>query len=212
MNTEVGPTERRTQAQRSHEATISLAQAAVEIIAEKGMRGLTLSTVSERAGVSRGLPIYHFGSKAGLINHVLDSAMALRRKLIATGGLKGIDALGEMLDTLPGRVLSDPVRAKGQFILLAEGGLSPEPEIRQRIADYNRTTRDFYTAIFAEELKGKKQSAALDPELLAANYLGGIRGIISQWVLDPENFDLKGAMHTMKHMLYCTLRPGRDGK
>lgn len=57
----------RTQAQRRAESEERLLNAAIEILARKGLVGMTLSEVGERAGASRGLPAHYFGNKAGLV-------------------------------------------------------------------------------------------------------------------------------------------------
>jgi AcrR family transcriptional regulator len=44
-----------------------MVRAAIELIAERGLDGLTLQEVGERAGFSRALPAKHFQNKAGLV-------------------------------------------------------------------------------------------------------------------------------------------------
>jgi AcrR family transcriptional regulator len=58
---------RRTQAQRSAEARERLLQAAAALIAEGGLGALTVAEVGRRAGYSRGIAHYHFGSKDALV-------------------------------------------------------------------------------------------------------------------------------------------------
>lgn len=58
---------RRTQAERSATSTQSLLDATIGLIAERGVDGFSIADVAERAGVSRGLPVHHFGTRDALL-------------------------------------------------------------------------------------------------------------------------------------------------
>jgi AcrR family transcriptional regulator len=59
--------ERRTQAERRAASEVALLAAAAELIAERGFERTSLRSIGERAGVSRAMPAYHFGSKGALV-------------------------------------------------------------------------------------------------------------------------------------------------
>jgi TetR/AcrR family transcriptional regulator len=59
-----------------------LLDAATDLFAEFGFDRTSLAAVGERAGVSRGLPGYFFGSKESLYNAVMDRATARVREAI----------------------------------------------------------------------------------------------------------------------------------
>lgn len=50
----------------------ALLEAAVTVAAERGLRGLTLRAVAERAGVDNSLIVRHFGGRDGLLQAALD--------------------------------------------------------------------------------------------------------------------------------------------
>ena len=52
----------------------ALLDAAVRVVAEKGLRGLTYRAVAAEAGVTQGLVIHHFGSRQALIHEALRTA------------------------------------------------------------------------------------------------------------------------------------------
>ena len=52
---------------------VSILNAARKLLAEQGFEGLTIEAVANEANVSRGLIPYHFGSRAGLIEILVDS-------------------------------------------------------------------------------------------------------------------------------------------
>lgn len=199
---------RRTQAQRSSETIAAFTEAALEIIAEKGMKGLTLGAVGARAGVSSTLMFYHFGSKSGLIRHLLDTALETLLRAIGSPDLQDLNGLFDWLDEMPRRVQANSVRVRGHQVMLAEGASSGDPDIRDRIEKFNHVVRGVYADCFANELKKRGGKASLDPQRLAAVYLGALRGIMSQWILEGETFDLKGAAQELKELLKSRFESG----
>jgi AcrR family transcriptional regulator len=57
-----------SQIERRAEAERKLLEAAMELVAERGVRAVTLAAVGERAGYSRGLVTHHFGNRQGLLD------------------------------------------------------------------------------------------------------------------------------------------------
>src|SRR5512140_2225427 len=77
----------------------ALLEAALEVIAEAGVEGLTLREVARRAGVSHAAPKHHFADKAELVRSlVVDSfgqfAAALRRAGRGDTGAERLSSLG----------------------------------------------------------------------------------------------------------------------
>src|SRR5437899_3609599 len=64
------PARRRTQSERRSESEEALLAAAAELIAERGIDRASLARIGDRAGTSRMLPTYHFGSKDALVARV----------------------------------------------------------------------------------------------------------------------------------------------
>ena len=63
--------ERRTQAERRAASEAALLSAAAELIAERGIERTSLRSIGDRAGASRAMPGYHFGSKEALIERLV---------------------------------------------------------------------------------------------------------------------------------------------
>jgi AcrR family transcriptional regulator len=55
----------------------AILEAAIEVVAESGLRGLTYRAVSARAGVNNSLVAHHFGSRDGLVEAALEYATEL---------------------------------------------------------------------------------------------------------------------------------------
>ena len=57
---------------RGQESRSHILQSAISSIAEQGLGNLTLDRVAGRAGMSRGLVVFHFKSKSKLVEEVLN--------------------------------------------------------------------------------------------------------------------------------------------
>ncbi|HQF53865.1 MAG TPA: TetR/AcrR family transcriptional regulator [Fibrobacteria bacterium] len=71
----------------------ALVEAAVQILSEKGVSGLSLREVARRAGVSHAAPYHHFTDKEALITAVCDHGYGLLQKEMQKGHELGQVAL-----------------------------------------------------------------------------------------------------------------------
>jgi AcrR family transcriptional regulator len=69
---------RRTQEERSASTRAALLDAAIECLVEHGYEGTTTGRVCERAGLSRGAHLHHFGTRPALVAAALEE-LAVRR-------------------------------------------------------------------------------------------------------------------------------------
>ncbi|GAB4583359.1 TetR/AcrR family transcriptional regulator [Nocardia sp. NPDC127526] len=94
---------RRTQEQRSSETRARLLDATIECLVEYGYAGTTTPRVAERAGVTRGAQVHHFGAKEDLVVAAI-SHLAQRRTEAAMQELSrikvGADPVTTVLDSL----------------------------------------------------------------------------------------------------------------
>ncbi|AYF75085.1 TetR/AcrR family transcriptional regulator [Nocardia yunnanensis] len=89
---------RRTQEQRSSETRTRLLDATIECLVEFGYAGTTTPRVAERAGVTRGAQVHHFGSKTDLVVAAV-SHLAQRRTEAAMQEINRMRAGGDPLGT-----------------------------------------------------------------------------------------------------------------
>ncbi|WP_062982899.1 TetR/AcrR family transcriptional regulator [Nocardia anaemiae] len=180
---EASKQQRRTQEQRSSEMRTRLLDATIDCLVEYGYAGTTTPRVAERAGVTRGAQVHHFGSKTDLVVAAISHLAQLRaetamREMSRVQG--GDDPVGAALDFLwelhqgplfiataelwvAGR--TDPVLASAMekvepfvnnAVLMAVARFVPD-EMRRKEA------RDFvYTAMDA--LRGILVSDFIDPD------------------------------------------------
>ncbi|MEV0293372.1 helix-turn-helix domain-containing protein [Nocardia sp. NPDC050710] len=101
--TDVTKPRRRTQEQRSSEMRTRLLDATIDCLVEYGYAGTTTPRVAERAGVTRGAQVHHFGSKTDLVVAAI-SHLAQRRAETAMREMDrvvvGDDPVGAALEFL----------------------------------------------------------------------------------------------------------------
>ncbi|MBF6361343.1 TetR/AcrR family transcriptional regulator [Nocardia farcinica] len=101
--TTTGRRPRRTQEQRSTEMRTRLLDATIECLVEYGYAGTTTPRIAERAGVTRGAQVHHFGSKNDLVIAAINHLAQRRVQAV----------LREMADLAPG---ADPVASALDFL------------------------------------------------------------------------------------------------
>jgi len=99
------------------------AEAALQLIAEAGLRALTVSALASRLGVTKGSFYWHFNGRAEL----LSAALARWEQRATTETMKGLDAIPDyrrrlalMLDAA-----AQPPRARSLYAALAEAAEDP---------------------------------------------------------------------------------------
>lgn len=183
---------RRTQKERRVEADARMVDAATDIIAEKGIGGLVLSDVAARAGFSGTLPLHYYKTKEALILHVAERIRAdydaiLFEELRKVGGL---DAIIRFIDIYFGFAQLAPSKRRAFFMITAEAAVYPA--LRTRIAALTREGAAGLAALIREGQRAGDIEPLVDADTFAMLILGGVRGVISLWAVDPS-LDLERA-------------------
>lgn len=102
----------------------ALMAAVVDVVAEKGLRGVTYRSVAGRAGVNHTLITHHFGSIEGLLAATLE--WAVQRSIDETGLARVADFDEQFADALLDSVSAEPELQLFQFEMLLEARRKPE--------------------------------------------------------------------------------------
>ena len=206
MSTDPQSAQTLTQAERTAISDKAMLEAAIELILERGTDKTTLAAIGEKAGYSRGLATYRFGSKAGLFDEVCKSIS--RRWLDylkdGVGDKIGIDAMCAALDAFF-RFVSDAPRDARVLQILYCGAASPKSEYRQTsINIHQRQQDDVADWIRAGQAEGTIRND-VNPRSIAAQYIAYISGMTYLWVINPNSLDFGKANEDMKAHLRLSL-------
>ncbi|GAB1258843.1 TetR/AcrR family transcriptional regulator [Aurantivibrio plasticivorans] len=181
---------RRTQSERRETAERQIVLAAIEIIAEKGLSGLTLAAAGENAGYSRGIASHHFGKKdellIAIVRHITE------RFSVQVGEIQTVEpGLPMLLETIRqyfDRVTKDSRGIRALHMVLSEG--INNPSLAAPIAHANEKS----IKGIAYHIHIGQDAGDLRPDLIprqqAIIILAGLRGVMAQWIIDPSDISL----------------------
>jgi AcrR family transcriptional regulator len=147
--------QRRTQAERRAAAEAALLQAAAELIVERGIEGASLRSISERAGISRAMPGYHFGSKDALIARIADrghertmeaTAEAVERAGRDRERMSTLDALRLMIETYLD-VIRSADAPEERAVIVMWGATFPTASTLPAMIESDRQTHAYIAAL-----------------------------------------------------------------
>lgn len=202
------PIQSRTQAERTALSDKAMLDAAIELILERGTDKTTLQAIGEKAGYSRGLATYRFGSKAGLFDELCKSISRRWLDYLAedVGDKIGIDAMCAALDSFFQFVSDSPQDARVLQILYCGAG-SPQSEYRQTSVDiHQRQQDDVAEWVRAGQREGSVRQDA-DPKSVAAQYIAYVSGMTYLWLINPQSMDFRRANDDMRANIRSTLLP-----
>src|SRR5690606_4010553 len=174
----------RTQAQRRAEAEQRILQAAVEIIAERGVDQLTLAEAGEAAGYSGALPAHYFGSREDLIRAVADHLVQGYRRRMDEGPPGGLTASG--LEALIARIayyIDDNRRSVSRLRAFHEvlNAALNRPALAPAIAQLDQESAAGFVHHIRAAIRRGEISPDVDPEAQGVLILATLRGVMRQW-------------------------------
>ncbi len=186
---------RRTKA-KAEETRVALLDAAERVFSDKGVTSTSLNEVAAAAGVTRGALYHHFANKLSLLDALMERVMMpleeMRRldEEQPRGGC--LDAIRERSLTVLHLAVSDP-HAQAVFSILfhkceyVEGVLP----IQRRHLECRSSCAEEVTAAFAAAIAAGELPASLCPRQATVGLFCYIDGLVFNWLLDPDFFDLK---------------------
>jgi AcrR family transcriptional regulator len=188
--------------------------AAAEVVAERGVQGASLATIGGRAGVSRGLPTHHFGSKDALVAQLAERAQtgiglaifeAQRRHAEASGDLPvlteilvGVDAYLELFE--------DPGPDE-RALLVMWGSTFPSDASVEGMADAERRS---YEGLSQRISSGQDEGSVrkdVDPMATAVLLHGLMRGVAALYLSHGGLADIRSVRQTCHEFILSALAP-----
>ena len=192
----------RTQAERSALSDRCMIDAAIELVVERGVEGATLKEIGERAGYSRGLATYRFGSKAGLFRAVIKdvSQRWLAELTAAVEGKVGIDAICGAVDTYH-RFATESQQPIYALYILFYQSIGPGSEFKDKVADVLDRQRADVREWIQGGIAAGQISAHADAERHAEQFVATIAGLTYQWLVSPDSIDFARAHDELKESM-----------
>lgn len=193
-------------AARTREAKRALLQSALKIVGVGGLAGLTLAEVGVRAGYSRGLVQYHYGSKEALIGAMMNWAVRGGRNMLDAHVSKGLASVLNGIDEFNAVRKQQPEVFRGYWALTAEMSYSTNPVIREQIRSYQRNLRKTFADVFVQEGLSRQRA-----DVVAMIVLGGMRGLVQQWIAEEDSFDIDAGFQALREAVENLVTRRKDG-
>jgi AcrR family transcriptional regulator len=200
---------RLSQAERVALSDQRLLEAAIKLIAKNGYEKTSLADIGKEAGYSRGLVNHRFGTKLGLLTELVSNRAAsfgLVKLYPAMGDKVGVDALHIAVDVYLKGVM-DPFPGVRAFFVLMFESIGPVPEIQPEFIASGRRFRKEIEDRIRRGIEAGVVNNLVDPAAQAILFLGLLRGITIQALIDPEAVDIPRVANELKATLTRMLRP-----
>lgn len=175
---------RRGNRARGSETRQDILNAAIDLIAKRGSRGVSLDAIAEAAGVSKAGLLHHFANKDALLNAALDVRDELDIHVgpdYTSVGLEVFDDIETMV-----REWVDRPATLGLFTELLTENLNPGDALHDRlVARAASVHRNIANALEAGKARGDVRADA-DVDVLAHSVIAFVNGLETYWQLDTR--------------------------
>jgi AcrR family transcriptional regulator len=198
-----------TQPERSALSDARMVDAAVALICERGAGATTLKDVGLRAGYSRGLASYRFGTKAGLWSFLIKTIgeewlAELRRAVAGTSGLETIHAA---VDAHSRFLLDSSSRIRAFYILWFES-VGPDPALREAITGAHQRRQRDVEGWITGGIEALNVDPGVDVSAVAEQFCAAIIGIVYTWLVSPPAHAQVRHLHDgLKRQMTTVLHP-----
>jgi AcrR family transcriptional regulator len=189
-------------------------EAAAELVAERGVQGASLASIGGRAGVSRGLPTHHFGSKDALVSQLAERAQnrieaeiveAQRRQAEESGALSALDEILVGVDAYL-QLFDDPGPDQ-RALLVMWGSTFPSDASVAGMADAERRSYEGLSEVIAAGQDEGSVRTDVDPMTGAVLLHGLMRGVAALFVSDRGPADMQTVRWTCSEWIASALAP-----
>ena len=198
---------RMTQAERTDLSDRLMRDATIELIVAQGTAATTLKEVGEKAGYSRGLAGYRFGSKDALFSFVVRSLGEdwLQKLTAVTAGKVAYEAICAATDEHYRFCAASPIHVRAFYTLWFES-VTPNSQLNDMISRiHERRYRDVVGWIEA----AGDQPAGIDAGAIAGQFCASIIGIVYYWLARPGDLEAVAKLHRdLKNTMRLLLAPG----
>lgn len=197
---------RRTQHERSAETRALLLDVTIECLAELGYGGATAQVIAERAGLSRGAQLHHFGSKMALVTQAMEHLFERRLDEFRRGFAElphdgdetaaALDLLWSMVAGPAGHAYLELVIASRTDPALSEAMIA----VTQRM---DAQVRQAFDELFCP-------SGAADPHLFELGYnaiFALFEGLALEKMVRPEDARLDEVLLLVKRLAPLVMSP-----
>ena len=174
----------------------ALLEAAVHVVATRGLRHLTYRAVAERAGVAHGLVAHHFGTRDALLEAALE--FSLTNSVGSISSRPGSGDLDALFAEVVEMVQSSPDDQAFQYELILEA--RRRPELRPHV--------ELVYATYRQALRAELDAAGITvDDALVHLVFAAVDGLVFQQVCLDDPAAAQAAIERLRELLRPLIRP-----
>jgi len=167
-----------------------IVEAALELITEKGIQGLTIKNLSKKIGISEPAIYRHFDNKIQILISILeffkDNTEQIFKKELNNND-KAIDKIEHLFTRHFTSFSTTPSLVS---VIFAEEIFRNEPMLIEKISEVINKNDQILTAIITEGQNSGELRSDMDAKNLSIVIMGSLRLFIKKWQFSGFSFDL----------------------
>lgn len=171
----------------------SIINAAIELIAEKGIQKLTIKNLSAKIGVVEGALYRHFKSKIEILLGILKIFETTREKSLSQTGVLSIDPLVQMEQLFTERFNYFSKNPAIASVIFSEEIFQNEKILSERVYQIMQKSVEHIQKIIESGQQLSKFRSDISATQLSLIIAGSLRLIVTQWRLSGYAFDIVDA-------------------
>jgi AcrR family transcriptional regulator len=188
---------------RGTETRQEILNVAIDLIARRGSRGVSLGSIADTAGVSKAGLLHHFATKEALLNAALDVRDELDIHVGSDYRSIGLEVF-EDVETMVQEWTERPATL-GLFTELLTENLNPEDPLHARlVARAQSVHENIARALEAGKTRGDVRADA-DTDAIAHAVIAFVNGLETYWQLDMQ-IPLQQTVRMWKHAMMQAVR------
>ena len=173
------------------ERQIQIIESALELIAEKGIQGMTIKNLSKKIGVSEPAIYRHFESKSAILLSILNNfkqMAGMMAGMIPTIEGTAFDKIEFMFSKIIQLFIDSPSYVS---VIFSEEIFKNDDKLKKNIIDVLDQNEQTIEGIIREGQKNGDTRTDIDSKNLATIVMGSLRFLVKQWDIKGQNKNLR---------------------
>ncbi|WP_165794714.1 TetR family transcriptional regulator [Kinneretia aquatilis] len=174
---------------------MSLLDAAEQLFQQRGVSRCSLQDIALSAGVTRGAIYWHFKDKAELFDAMMDRAtMPLEEGMDVNVDAKGVLSLRDLrwglVNVFYSAMHNERTRRVFEIAMQKVEYTGEMQALKERKLQSHRNWREQNRLCFEHAIEIGQLPPSLNTSRAAVALVALVDGLLHQWIMDPESFDL----------------------
>lgn len=183
----------------------AILEAALDVFAERGYRGTSLTEIATRVGMTQPGLLHHFGTKEDLLLEVVRVHEERTGPDVQSHMDPSALHLQQAIETLATVNAPEPVEQLLLTTLSAEAVPDDHPLHEHFVQRYRDSRRKLASTLRRAQAAGSVR-ADIDPTTTATEIIATLDGLRLQWLLDPKKVDLQQSLSAYAERIAAELR------